>query len=361
MRVKFKKTICITLLFILLFPYVTSLAVSIEDARNAIASYAVNFQKKHGSETCWYNLGSPLFRNKAYLDKTKYDKNTYSESDGKNARYLIDCVGWINFCIHNATGLDCGINNSNVSTSMLCFSAPGNPGGQTDYFSRVSNENPEPGDLISNDHHIMVYVGDTEGDGERIVHSVGDGLSYQTLDSYKDGYDTVIRLNEIAVNDIKSLNTDGDPINTTSNSNKSTGVAGDNINMSDWYYNGAPDGKYSVTKSVFERIVDSISGIFDFLVGLNTLEIRMVFVGWTAIIENLVTFSIETIVGDDNIENIPVTSTEIDSSNNITIEKIVFNQIGIFDVNFFNYNDKDEGETEDESEAEAETETDDAE
>ena len=83
----------------------------------------------------------------------------------------------------------------------------------------------------------------------------------------------------------------------------------------------------------------------------------MVFVGWTAIIENLVTFSVETIVGDGDIENIPVTSTEIDSSNNITIEKIVFNQIGIFDVNFFNYNDKNEDEAENETEAE----TDDAE
>ena len=112
--------------------------------------------------------------------------------------------------------------------------------------------------------------------------------------------------------------------------------------MSDFYYNGIPDGKYSVTKGFWERIIDALAAIFNFLVGLIPNIIKMVVVGWTAIFENLITATVKAAAGGDNIESISVTSTDIESGDNLTIEKIVFNQIGIFDVNFFNFNDVDD-------------------
>ena len=64
----------------------------------------------------------------------------------------------------------------------------------------------------------------------------------------------------------------------------------------------------------------------------------MVFVGWAAIFESLITTAVKTATGDENLETVPVTSTDIESGDNITIEKIVFNKMSIFDVNFFNFN-----------------------
>ena len=109
--------------------------------------------------------------------------------------------------------------------------------------------------------------------------------------------------------------------------------------MSNFYYNGIPDGKYSVTKGFFERLIESLSEIFDFLIGLITMIVRMVFVGWTAIFETLITSTVKTVSGDSDIISVPVTSTDIESDENISIEKIVFNEISVFDVNFFNFND----------------------
>lgn len=346
----FKKIIIVALIFIQLLPYTSAFAVSVDEARNAIASYAVNFYKKHADEVAYFCPSPYVYRNKAYLYKTKYIFSTKVESTDESAQYLLDCVGWVSFCIHYATGLGCGIDDSNVETSSLCFSCPQTPAGWSGYFSVVSGS-PEPGDVVLNSTHAMIYVGDTSEGNDMIVHSANEGgtqgvgggrLSYQTVSSY-GSYSTVVRLKDSAVSDITSLDTDGDPISTSSSSSSSTAMGTglqQPANMSDFYYNGIPDGKYSVTKGILEIIIDNISGIFDWLIGLATMAVRMVFVGWTAIIENLIVLTVSSITGGGDLETISVTSTDVGSSDDaITIDKIVFNQMSIFDVNFFNYND----------------------
>lgn len=343
-----KKLLIITIIFIQVFPYTSACAVTIDEARNAIASYAVNFYKKHADEVAYYCPGSFMYRNKAYLHKTKYIFSTKAESTDSSAQYLLDCVGWSMFCIHYSTGLECGITDSNASSSALNFSSPQTPGGFTSYFSVVSGS-PIPGDMVLNSHHIMVYVGDTDEGNDMIVHSANEGggsggggrLSYQTVSSYGQGYSTVVRLNESAVSDITSLDTDGDPLNTSSSGGFGLGMGVEQpANMSDFYYNGIPDGKYSVTKGFFELLIENLAGIFDWLLGLFTMATRMVFVGWTAIVENLIVLTVSSVTGGGDLETISVTSTDVGSSDDaITIDKIVFNQMSIFDVNFFNYNE----------------------
>ena len=75
------KIISIFILIILLFPYViVNAAVDLTAAQEAIANFAINFQKNHGNEVAyWYmnNYEGYLYRNKAYLFKTKYNHNDF--------------------------------------------------------------------------------------------------------------------------------------------------------------------------------------------------------------------------------------------------------------------------------------------
>lgn len=119
-------------------------------------------------------------------------------------------------------------------------------------------------------------------------------------------------------------------------------MAGKNSNMSDFYYNGIPEGEYTVKGTSSVGLIEALTEIFDFLVALIPNLVKMVFVGWTAIFETLITSTVKTVSGSDDILSIPVTSTEIESNDNISIEKIVFNQISVFDVNFFNFNEQNE-------------------
>ena len=107
----------------------------------------------------------------------------------------------------------------------------------------------------------------------------------------------------------------------------------------EFYYSGTTEGSYIVTQDIFSWLLEKIGEIVDFLLGLMTMGGRMVFVGWTALFEELITWALEASVGVpmDIENNVNATSTDgfIDSSNNVTIEAIVYNQVPILNVNLF--------------------------
>ena len=110
----------------------------------------------------------------------------------------------------------------------------------------------------------------------------------------------------------------------------------------EFYYSGTTKGTYTVKEGIFSWLLDNIGQIADWLLGIMTMGFRMVFVGWTALIEKLLTWALETTVGV-NVEGEEVdgmSSTNLssitDSSNNVTVQAIVYNQVPAFDINFFN-------------------------
>ena len=110
---------------------------------------------------------------------------------------------------------------------------------------------------------------------------------------------------------------------------------------SEFYYNGIPDGKYSVTsRNILDWIVNALKDVFNFIVSLLAYLVRMVFVGWTFLIENLLTDTVKRISGEDDLLEIDATDYGEDGNqytdDNITIEKIIFNDVKIFNVDFFN-------------------------
>lgn len=110
----------------------------------------------------------------------------------------------------------------------------------------------------------------------------------------------------------------------------------------DYYYSGTTKGTYTIKDGIFAWLLNSIGDIADWLLGIITMGIRMVFVGWTALIEKLLTWALETTSGvsmageeiDKGINSTDLTSIT-DSSNNLTVQAIVYNRVPAFNINFF--------------------------
>ena len=349
MKNKIKKIIIIWCIILIIFNNNFSYGVTVEEAGEALASYSYNFyklgEKGEGAALTRYRV------NDVDLDNSGQSGRAMAyEGKKKEGYYQMDCVGWVSFAIHNCL---------KIGEDKFSFFVTPQRGADNypNYFEPVTGDY-KPGDILTNTSpHVYIYIGEINGKGT-IVHctgwggkggpenqqSEGWGVECCYLDHYESsspkttGHFRIKK--ETAENIDKSqINTEGDLLKGTSVSNNSNNVK--DLNMSDFYYNGIPDGKYSVTKSFIEVLVDSFDQIFDFIVGALTMVVRMVFVGCTALIELLVNYTLESITGESDLENIPVSSTEVDSGEGITLEKIIFNDIGIFDVNFFNFNDQD--------------------
>ena len=80
------------------------------------------------------------------------------------------------------------------------------------------------------------------------------------------------------------------------------------------------------------------------------MGIRIVFVGWAALFEWILVVTIDAVCKTNLQENdndiffiTPLTSI-MNTENRVTIEKIVFNEIPIFDVNIFDFSTGEEEE-----------------
>lgn len=107
----------------------------------------------------------------------------------------------------------------------------------------------------------------------------------------------------------------------------------------DFYYSGTTKGTYTIKKGIFEWLLDAIGQIADWLLGIMTLGIRMVFVGWTALIEKLLTWTLESASGVNASGSIVENSNDFtnlnNSANNLTVEAIVFNRVEALNANIF--------------------------
>lgn len=106
----------------------------------------------------------------------------------------------------------------------------------------------------------------------------------------------------------------------------------------EFYYSGTTKGTYKAKSSIFAWLLANIGDIADWLLGIITMGFRMVFVGWTALIEKILTWTLEGTTGV-NVDGENVSATDLtsltDSSNNVTVQAIVYNQVPALSVDFF--------------------------
>ena len=331
-----KKIFVSIILYVFLFSNVVAYAATPDEVGLYVASYAKNLCENY---TIHY-----------VCDNTTIGTTGYFNSS--NTDYTSECVSFTRRCYKDSVNFSNSIpvpsSNNGVNDSPADTQA-GYSGSDFELIAVDDLSQAQPGDIIENYHHDMVYVGTVNG-VDNVIANNGyntsrDGLAngLVTMDEYYQDSPHHYRIWRITKEAAESL---GDASTFDAGGDLLSGVkkkknSANGSEMSNFYYNGIPDGKYSVSKSFFSVLIESLGQIMDWIIGLLTMMVRMVFVGWAAIIEWVINSAVKGLTGGGNMNSVPVTATEVQSGDNITIEKIIFNKIGIFDVNFFNFNDED--------------------
>ena len=159
-------------------------AMSQEEAGKYISEFSINFFNNYADQTIYsYNDNQ---RGAAYKGmKTSGITASYSPTRYTD-KYAMDCVGWVNFVIHQSLGLG-------SNSSMTFFGQPHGYGqigaffngftaieGNPNSWEQISNSRLyqiiRPGDLLlATCQHILIYVGNGE-----VIHCTGGGpgISY---------------------------------------------------------------------------------------------------------------------------------------------------------------------------------------
>ncbi len=309
--------------------------VSKAEAGQFIAEFAINFYKEYSSEVEYYNCYDDI----VLAGVRKYPYNGEKDPNG-NGKYRMDCVGWVSMNIHQATGLDHdGISNG-YNGFIMPYTCTKN-GTRTgvgacavnwfEGYQYGSMDELMPGDILNNSHHVMTYVGNG-----KIVHCAYGNLLYQDLSEYigtVDGISYFCRLSDEGVAEINRINKlttifkgqgsttgtyNGGDTTSPSNPNGSATDASGN----QFEYQGTATGVFGATKYTFDWVVDKLVDILDWFVGITTYLNRMIFIGWTAVVESWINDLMEWITGE---------------TASLTIEKLVNNKVPMLDVNFFDF------------------------
>ena len=108
----------------------------------------------------------------------------------------------------------------------------------------------------------------------------------------------------------------------------------------EFYYSGTTKGTYVVTENIFKWLLSHLSDIVDWILGFMTMAFRLSIIGWATILERLLTKVLESSAGNSYLSD-ALNATNItaanDSSQNVTVESIVYNRVPLFNINFFDF------------------------
>lgn len=149
--------ILISILCILLPTKVS--AMSQEEAGETIAKYAVNFYNNEEKRNLViYYGGDDLYTRRGYSTRTGLPW----EGSGT---YDLDCMGFLSMVVRQATG----VIEPDVESGASSYIWPTKYGGNDKpHIIEVVQGELQPGDLLANSHHVMIYVG-----GGMVVHCAG--------------------------------------------------------------------------------------------------------------------------------------------------------------------------------------------
>lgn len=114
--------------------------------------------------------------------------------------------------------------------------------------------------------------------------------------------------------------------------------AASKVKTNEFYYSGTNKGSYVVDKGFLEKLVDALGAILDYLLGIMSLFAgRIVFIGWTELMERMLTWILEGAAGVEiNVDEVSSTGL-VETDDYITVEAIVFNHVPLFNINVFNF------------------------
>lgn len=106
----------------------------------------------------------------------------------------------------------------------------------------------------------------------------------------------------------------------------------DLVNEDGIYYTGTQDAKVSISGGIFDKIINALSTIANYMLGLMTLGTRAVFIGWIEVAEMILTWILDMNRG---AVDILMDSAGVYSQNIVNVESILFNKVPILNANIF--------------------------
>ena len=285
------------------------------------------------------------------------------------------CTCWVHWIYYYSLGVD--IND--MGFDPWSDTAYANLKGGNEYFDDVSSETLQPGDILIVKGHAEMYAGDGQhvnfGSTPMNIHGA---CSRMTPGRSSEGAIAVRLKSSVDVNPAGTV-----PVGDVDEENLSI------YDENGFIYSGvAKISAYEGSQPFGKWIFKMLGEILDYLIGILTLGVRVVIVGWTAIIERgIIDGIVNSVTGVteervDGWEKDPNSVDEIDnevsneventttqtpaqaaaeadyttsegmeaiadiggkvqlnttSEANVTVENIVYNKIPILDVNFFNF------------------------
>ncbi len=328
---------------------------------------------------------------KEYVEKYA-DKSSYSDGDlgtdekgraicrwtggtAGSGTFYGCCTCFVQWIYQNALG----INIYDYGFSPLSDTAYSNLKGGNEYFDDVSSETLQAGDILIVNGHAEMYAGDDQhanfGSTPMNVHGACNRM---TPGRSSEGAIAVRLKSSVQVNPAGNIPVTEEEDLSIYDEN---GFIYSGVAKIKGYKSSTPFGKW---------IIEKLTEILDYIIGIMTIGIRMVIVGWTAIIERFFMDGIVNAVTGVTNERVddwgkdPELEDEIDqeaqeienqedeeqtsqatgqpgdedyisegmqtiadiggnvqlntsSKANVTIENMVYNKIPILDINFFNF------------------------
>lgn len=107
------------------------------------------------------------------------------------------------------------------------------------------------------------------------------------------------------------------------------------LNDDEFYYSGTQEGTYIVEAGLWEKVINALSEIASYLLGLFLLAPRVVIVGCIEIMEIILTALVGDGVDMAEVFASGLSGMDTYSQQVVNVEKIIFNEIPMLDANIF--------------------------
>lgn len=288
--------------------------VTVESARAQIVNWAISFINSSEAPKAYYSW--------AIADRAQ----TYQSPDPQDI-YKFDCVGWVNFVLNRSIQID----YSEARNGTGGFVTPQSGVCDSSHFASISISEIQPGDILvaPSAPHVAIYLGNNQVADMWQSQKLGirNINSSYTMTGWS-GCTFTYAARLVSVDGAHFTPIEGGatlPEGGSEAGNWDTEEVDLDQIAEQFTFDGMPTTVILEKQNVdiFKWFFDGISGFMDYLAGtIFTVAIKGPILSFTEGIKSLVNGFLNNLSSTEDVD--------------YNIEKIIFNEVPILDINFFN-------------------------